>query len=82
MSDSAHVRGTVITAFKYTISDQPHPIDVQLHQCIGEFMVSISDVDLVSCVFILIVYEGLKFFRMSGVCRWWHLIQLLIINHL
>jgi cullin-associated NEDD8-dissociated protein 1 len=45
-SESAHVRGTVIAAFKYTISDQPNPIDSYLHQCIGEFMASISDRDL------------------------------------
>ncbi|XP_019849564.1 PREDICTED: cullin-associated NEDD8-dissociated protein 1-like [Amphimedon queenslandica] len=45
-SESAHVRGTVITAFKYTISDQPHPIDSQLQDCIEEFMKSISDSDL------------------------------------
>ena len=42
------MRGTVITALKYTISDQPHPIDAQLQDCIEEFMKSISDSDLVS----------------------------------
>lgn len=45
-SESPHVRSTVITALKYTISDQPQEIDTQLCKYIGEFMIAISDVDL------------------------------------
>lgn len=47
-SDQPHVRGTVITALKYTISDQPQEVDTQLSKYIGDFMVAISDPDLVS----------------------------------
>ena len=46
-SPSAYVRSTVVTALKYTISDQPQPIDVLLHNCIGEFLSTIGDPDLV-----------------------------------
>ena len=42
------MRGTVVTALKYTISDQPHNIDTALHSCIGEFLSAIGDTDLVS----------------------------------
>ncbi len=47
-STSGFVRSTVVTALKYTISDQPQPIDSLLHSCIGEFLVTIGDPDLVS----------------------------------
>ena len=45
---SAFIRSTVVTALKYTISDQPQPIDGLLHSCIGEFLSTIGDSDLVS----------------------------------
>ncbi len=47
-SASWFVRSTVVTALKYTISDQPQPIDTLLHGCIGEFLATIGDPDLVS----------------------------------
>ena len=47
-SELAHVRGTVITALKYTISDQPQQVDIHLSKYIGDFMGAISDPDLVS----------------------------------
>ena len=47
-SPSAFVRSTVVTALKYTISDQLQPIDTLLHNCIGEFLATIGDADLVS----------------------------------
>ena len=46
-SPSAHVRGTAVTALKYTISDQPQPIDSLLHECIADFLSTIGDPDLV-----------------------------------
>ena len=46
-SESAFVRSTVVTALKYTISDQPQPIDALLHSCIAEFLSTIGDPDLV-----------------------------------
>lgn len=45
-SESGFVRSTVVTALKYTISDQPQPIDTLLHGCIGEFLSTIGDPDL------------------------------------
>lgn len=45
-SPSAHVRGTAVTALKYTISDQPQPIDTLLHECIADFLSTIGDPDL------------------------------------
>ncbi|KAM8758930.1 cullin-associated NEDD8-dissociated protein 2 [Rhynchonycteris naso] len=41
-----HTRSTVITAVKFLISDQPHPIDPLLKSFIGEFMESLQDPDL------------------------------------
>ena len=35
---AAYVRSTVVTAFKYTITDQPQLIDVLLKACIGDFL--------------------------------------------
>eukprot|EP00069_Balaena_mysticetus_P018055 bmy_00406T0 len=41
-----HTRCTVITAVKFLISDQPHPIDPILKTFVGEFMESLQDPDL------------------------------------
>ncbi|XP_006901109.1 PREDICTED: cullin-associated NEDD8-dissociated protein 2 [Elephantulus edwardii] len=41
-----HTRSTVITAVKFLITDQPHPIDPLLKSYIGEFMESLQDPDL------------------------------------
>ncbi|XP_004692419.1 PREDICTED: cullin-associated NEDD8-dissociated protein 2 isoform X1 [Condylura cristata] len=41
-----HTRSTVITAVKFLISDQPHPVDPLLKSFIGEFMDSLQDPDL------------------------------------
>nr|KAF6334923.1 putative cullin associated and neddylation dissociated 2 (putative) [Pipistrellus kuhlii] len=41
-----NTRSTVITAVKFLISDQPHPIDPLLKSFIGEFMESLQDPDL------------------------------------
>lgn len=45
-SDSSQMRSTVITAFKFTITDQPQPIDCLLKDCIQHFLKSITDPDL------------------------------------
>lgn len=45
-SSSAQMRSTVITAFKFTISDQPQPIDVLLKDCLRFFLQPITDQDL------------------------------------
>ena len=44
---AAYVRSTVVTAFKYTITDQPQPIDVLLKACIGDFLKTLGDPELV-----------------------------------
>lgn len=36
MAGSPHARSTVVTAVKFTIADQPQPIDALLKGCIGE----------------------------------------------
>ncbi|XP_021104475.1 cullin-associated NEDD8-dissociated protein 2 isoform X2 [Heterocephalus glaber] len=41
-----HTRSTVITAVKFLITDQPHPIDPLLKTFIGNFMESLRDPDL------------------------------------
>ncbi|CAK6435576.1 unnamed protein product [Pipistrellus nathusii] len=41
-----NTRSTVITAVKFLVSDQPHPIDPLLKSFIGEFMESLQDPDL------------------------------------
>ncbi|XP_073889117.1 cullin-associated NEDD8-dissociated protein 2 isoform X4 [Macaca fascicularis] len=46
VSGRPHTRSTVITAVKFLISDQPHPIDPLLKSFIGEFMESLQDPDL------------------------------------
>ncbi|XP_053325783.1 cullin-associated NEDD8-dissociated protein 1-like [Spea bombifrons] len=42
-SGSPQTRSTVITAFKFTISDQPAPIDPLLQNCIGDFLKCLKD---------------------------------------
>ncbi|GFR63434.1 cullin-associated NEDD8-dissociated protein 1 [Elysia marginata] len=39
-------RSTVVTAIKFTISDQPQPIDPLLKSCIGDFLRTLQDEDL------------------------------------
>ncbi|KAJ9575390.1 hypothetical protein L9F63_025658, partial [Diploptera punctata] len=46
VSDSALMRTTVVTAVKFTISDQPQAIDPLLRQSIGEFLRTLQDPDL------------------------------------
>ncbi|NWZ31226.1 CAND1 protein, partial [Asarcornis scutulata] len=43
---SPHARSTVVTAVKFTIADQPQPIDVLLKSCIGDFLKTLEDSDL------------------------------------
>ncbi|XP_024063306.1 cullin-associated NEDD8-dissociated protein 1-like isoform X1 [Terrapene carolina triunguis] len=45
-SGSPHARSTVVTAIKFTISDQPQPIDLLLKGCIGDFLKTLQDPDL------------------------------------
>ncbi|XP_066581205.1 cullin-associated NEDD8-dissociated protein 1 [Prorops nasuta] len=45
-STSALMRTTTVTAIKFTISDQPQPIDPLLKQCMGNFLVALEDPDL------------------------------------
>jgi cullin-associated NEDD8-dissociated protein 1 len=45
-SDSSLMRTTIVTAIKFTISDQPASIDALLRQCIGEFLNTLEDPDL------------------------------------
>lgn len=45
-SPSPLMRTTVVTAVKFTISDQPQPIDSLLRQCIGQFLNTLQDPDL------------------------------------
>lgn len=45
-SESALMRTTVVTAVKFTISDQPQAIDPLLRQCIGQFLSTLQDPDL------------------------------------
>lgn len=45
-SPSPLMRTTCVTAVKFTISDQPSPIDPLLRQCIGEFLNTLTDKDL------------------------------------
>ncbi|KAG7236864.1 hypothetical protein INR49_000168 [Caranx melampygus] len=39
-------RSTVVTAFKFTIVDQPAPIDSLLKDCIGDFLKTLQDNDI------------------------------------
>ncbi|XP_046376355.1 cullin-associated NEDD8-dissociated protein 1-like [Haliotis rufescens] len=43
---SALTRSTVVTAIKFTISDQPQGIDTLLRGCIGDFLRTLQDPDL------------------------------------
>ncbi|MBN3306198.1 CAND1 protein, partial [Amia calva] len=43
---SPHARSTVVTAVKFTIVDQPLPIDSLLKGCIGDFLKTLQDPDL------------------------------------
>ena len=45
-SQSPLMRTTVVTAMKFTISDQPQPIDTLLKNCIGDFLGALQDPDL------------------------------------
>ncbi|XP_036388110.1 cullin-associated NEDD8-dissociated protein 2 [Megalops cyprinoides] len=45
-SGSPHARSTVVTAIKFTIVDQPQPIDALLKGCIGDFLKTLQDPDL------------------------------------
>ncbi|XP_063406823.1 cullin-associated NEDD8-dissociated protein 1-like isoform X1 [Mytilus trossulus] len=45
-SQSALTRSTVVTAIKFTISDQPQGIDALLRTCIGDFLKTLQDPDL------------------------------------
>lgn len=45
-SSSAQMRSTVLTAFKFTITDQPQPIDALLKDCLQVFLQPITDSDL------------------------------------
>lgn len=40
------MRTTVVTAVKFTISDQPQTIDPLLRQCIGQFLNTLQDPDV------------------------------------
>lgn len=42
-SGSPLMRTAVVSAIKFTISDQPQPIDALLRQCIGQFLLSLQD---------------------------------------
>ncbi|KAK9718909.1 TATA-binding protein interacting (TIP20) [Popillia japonica] len=46
LSPSPLMRTTVVTAVKFTISDQPQKIDPLLRQCIGQFLNTLQDPDL------------------------------------
>lgn len=43
LSESSLMRTAVVSAIKFTISDQPQPIDALLRQCIGQFLYSLQD---------------------------------------
>ncbi|NXN92906.1 CAND1 protein, partial [Rhinopomastus cyanomelas] len=45
-SGSPHARSTVVTAVKFTIVDQPQPVDALLRGCIGDFLKTLEDADL------------------------------------
>lgn len=44
-SRSALMRTAVVSAIKFTISDQPQAIDLLLRQCIGQFLLTLQDQD-------------------------------------
>ncbi|NXS61534.1 CAND1 protein, partial [Brachypteracias leptosomus] len=43
---SPQARSTVVTAVKFTIADQPQPVDALLKGCIGDFLKTLQDPDL------------------------------------
>lgn len=45
-NESPLARATVVTAMKFTISDQPQVIDAQLKNCIGDFFRTLEDPDI------------------------------------
>jgi len=45
-NESALARSTVVTAMKFTISEQPQEIDPLLKECIGDFLRTLEDEDL------------------------------------
>ncbi|XP_069960266.1 cullin-associated NEDD8-dissociated protein 1 [Cherax quadricarinatus] len=45
-TDSPMMRTTIVTAIKFTISDQPTTIDSLLRHCIGDFLSTLQDPDL------------------------------------
>lgn len=45
-TESSYVKSTVVTAVKFTISDQPQPIDSLLKSCIGDFLETMQDNDI------------------------------------
>ncbi|KAJ8398852.1 hypothetical protein AAFF_G00417600 [Aldrovandia affinis] len=46
LSGSSYARSSVVTAVKFTISDQPQAIDPLLKNCIGDFLKTLEDPDL------------------------------------
>lgn len=44
--DNPLARATIVAAIKFTISDQPQEIDIVLRSCIGEFLITLRDVDI------------------------------------
>ena len=40
------MRTTIVTAIKFTITDQPQPVDGLLRHCIGDFLATIGDPQL------------------------------------
>lgn len=57
-STSPLMRATVITAVKFTISDQPQPIDQLLLKCMGQFLNMLNDVDLNVCRVTLLTFNS------------------------
>ncbi|CAG0890156.1 unnamed protein product [Darwinula stevensoni] len=45
-SESPLMRSTVVTAIKFTISDQPQAVDTLLRRCIGDFLATLEDPDI------------------------------------
>ncbi|KAF0288887.1 Cullin-associated NEDD8-dissociated protein 1 [Amphibalanus amphitrite] len=45
-TDSPLMRTTIVTAIKFTITEQPQPVDALLRHCIGDFLATIGDPQL------------------------------------
>lgn len=45
-SDKPLARSTVVAAIKFTISDQPNPIDDLLRHCLSEYLLALRDTDI------------------------------------